>query len=85
MRISDRNRHVCELYERMLDDHQERNWRKCPGGAKPACTITLEGQKPFLSVDLQVDNSVVGQDHAAFFTWEDIAPLSATSICLVID
>ena len=26
--------------------HQPPNWGSCPGGAKPACTRTLEGQNP---------------------------------------
>ena len=60
----------------MLGDRQERNWRKCPGGAKPACTTTLEDQKPYvLSVNLQVNNSVVGQGHEQFSIWGDIAPI----------
>ena len=32
--------------------YQARNWRKFPGGAKHACAITLEGQKPYFVMEI---------------------------------
>ena len=34
----------------VMNPCQTCNWKKCPGGAKPACAITLEGQQPHLTM-----------------------------------
>ena len=49
---------------------QSRKWRKCLG-AKPACVVTLEGQKPYFA--MQISRLIIllgggGQSHANFST-----------------
>ena len=48
------------------DIFQAHNWMKCLGGAKPACTITLGGQRPYSVMQISWLIIFWGQNHQTF-------------------
>ena len=60
---------------------QARSWRKCSagGGAKPACAITLEGQKPYFVMHVSRLMILLGavapkESHVKCFIWGTLPP-----------
>ena len=53
-------------------------------GAKSACTITLEGQKPYSA--MQISRLLIllgGQSHVKCFIWAALPPASPAGMCLI--